>query len=154
RSRAWQGPCRRARRGSRTRAPSTSRYIRPPRSISICRTSFSWVFILSLLASLRGSARSSISIVRHGHAWPRGRRAQARPSRLAIVLVRLGVKARHYIERRLVTAPIVQSITERLQAAADQLGPTAEQGRRIVDTHKNFDEKYEAGGRPTRGDAV
>ena len=42
----------------------------------------------------------------------------------------------------LVTAPIVQSATERLQAAADQLGLTAEQGRRIVDTHKSADGKY------------
>jgi hypothetical protein len=37
----------------------------------------------------------------------------------------------------------VQSVTERLQAAADKLGLTAEPGWRIVDTPKNFDGEYE-----------
>jgi hypothetical protein len=37
----------------------------------------------------------------------------------------------------------LQSVTERLQAAADKLGLTAEQGWRIVDMPKNFDGKYE-----------
>jgi Spy/CpxP family protein refolding chaperone len=52
-------------------------------------------------------------------------------------------KARHYFERRIVTAPIVQSVTQRLHAAADRLGLTEDQRKRIVDTYNSYDEKYE-----------
>jgi Spy/CpxP family protein refolding chaperone len=52
-------------------------------------------------------------------------------------------QARHYFEQRLVTAPIVQSVTQRLQAAADKLELTQEQRKRIVETYKSYDEKYE-----------
>jgi Spy/CpxP family protein refolding chaperone len=52
-------------------------------------------------------------------------------------------KARRYFEHRLVTAPIAQSVTARLQAAADTLGLTPEQRERIIDISKSYDEKYE-----------
>jgi Spy/CpxP family protein refolding chaperone len=52
-------------------------------------------------------------------------------------------KARRYLEQRLVTASIVQSVTARLQAAADKLGLTPEQRQRIIDAYKSYDEKYE-----------
>jgi Spy/CpxP family protein refolding chaperone len=52
-------------------------------------------------------------------------------------------KARRSIEHRLVAAPIVQSVTARLQAAADKLGLTPEQRERIIDVYKSYDEKYE-----------
>jgi Spy/CpxP family protein refolding chaperone len=52
-------------------------------------------------------------------------------------------KARQYVEQRLVTASIAQSVAERLQAAADKLGLTQDQRQRVIDTYKNFDEKYE-----------
>jgi hypothetical protein len=42
-----------------------------------------------------------------------------------------------------VTAPFLRSATKRLQEAADELRLSAEQGRKIVDTHKNFDENDE-----------
>jgi Spy/CpxP family protein refolding chaperone len=52
-------------------------------------------------------------------------------------------KARRYLEQRLVTASIAQSVSERLQAAADRLGLTQDQREKIIDTYKNYDEKYE-----------
>jgi Spy/CpxP family protein refolding chaperone len=52
-------------------------------------------------------------------------------------------KARRYLEQRLVTASLVQSVTARLQAAADKLGLTPEQRQRIIDAYKSYDEKYE-----------
>jgi Spy/CpxP family protein refolding chaperone len=52
-------------------------------------------------------------------------------------------KARRYLEQRLLTASVVQSVAERLQAAADKLGLTPEQRDRIVETYKTYDEKYE-----------
>ena len=52
-------------------------------------------------------------------------------------------KARRYLEQRLVTASIVQSVSDRLQAAADKLGLTPEQRQRIIDAYKSYDEKYE-----------
>jgi Spy/CpxP family protein refolding chaperone len=52
-------------------------------------------------------------------------------------------KARQYLEQRLVTAAIVQSVSERLQAAADKLGLTEEQRNQILDVYKSYDEKYE-----------
>jgi Spy/CpxP family protein refolding chaperone len=52
-------------------------------------------------------------------------------------------KAHRYLEHRLVTASIIQSVSERLQAAADKLGLTAEQRQRIIDTYRNYDDKYE-----------
>jgi Spy/CpxP family protein refolding chaperone len=52
-------------------------------------------------------------------------------------------KARLYFEQRVVSAPIVQSVTERLHAAADKLGLTEDQRNQIVDTYKSYDEKYE-----------
>jgi Spy/CpxP family protein refolding chaperone len=52
-------------------------------------------------------------------------------------------KAHRYIEQRLVAAPIVQSVTARLQAAADKLGLTQDQRDKIIDVYKSYDEKYE-----------
>jgi Spy/CpxP family protein refolding chaperone len=52
-------------------------------------------------------------------------------------------KARQYLEHRLVTASIAQSLSERLQAAAGKLGLSEDQRQRIVDTYKNYDDKYE-----------
>jgi Spy/CpxP family protein refolding chaperone len=51
--------------------------------------------------------------------------------------------ARRYLSERLVTAAIAQSVSERLQAAADKLGLTQDQRQRIMDISKSFDEKYE-----------
>jgi Spy/CpxP family protein refolding chaperone len=52
-------------------------------------------------------------------------------------------KARQYIEHRVVVAPVLQSVTDRLQAAADRIGLTPEQRKEIVDTYKNYDAKYD-----------
>jgi Spy/CpxP family protein refolding chaperone len=52
-------------------------------------------------------------------------------------------KAHRYFEQRLVTAPIVQSVTARLQAAADKLGLTQEQREKIINVYKSYDDKYE-----------
>jgi Spy/CpxP family protein refolding chaperone len=52
-------------------------------------------------------------------------------------------KARHYFEHRMVAAPMVQSVTSRLQATAGKLGLTQEQRDRIVEVYKTYDEKYE-----------
>jgi Spy/CpxP family protein refolding chaperone len=52
-------------------------------------------------------------------------------------------KARQYVEQRMVTAPIIQSVAQRLQAVADKLGLTQEQRNRIAETYRNYDEKYE-----------
>ncbi len=52
-------------------------------------------------------------------------------------------KARHYFEQRVLTAPIVQSVCERLQAAAEKLALTPEQRKQILDTHETYDEKYD-----------
>jgi Spy/CpxP family protein refolding chaperone len=52
-------------------------------------------------------------------------------------------KARSYLEQRLVTASIAQTVAERLDAAAERLGLTADQRQKIIETCKNFDEKYE-----------
>jgi Spy/CpxP family protein refolding chaperone len=52
-------------------------------------------------------------------------------------------KARRYFEHRLVAAPIVQSVAERLHAAADKLGLTQEQRKQIIERYKTYDDKYE-----------
>ena len=52
-------------------------------------------------------------------------------------------KARRYFEQRIITAPIIQSLAAQLQAAADKLELTQEQRKRILDTYKSYDEKYE-----------
>ncbi len=52
-------------------------------------------------------------------------------------------KARRYLEQRLVTALIAQTVSERLRAAAEKLGLTSEQQQRIIDAYKSYDEKYE-----------
>ncbi len=52
-------------------------------------------------------------------------------------------KARGYFEQRILTAPIVQSVCERLQAAAEKLALTPEQRKQILDTHESYDEKYD-----------
>jgi Spy/CpxP family protein refolding chaperone len=52
-------------------------------------------------------------------------------------------KARQSIEHRLVAAPIVQSVTDRLNAAAERLGLTQQQRKEIIDVYKNFDAKYD-----------
>jgi Spy/CpxP family protein refolding chaperone len=52
-------------------------------------------------------------------------------------------KARSYLEQRLVTASIAQSVSDRLQAAADKLGLSSDQRQRIIDAYKSYDEKYE-----------
>jgi Spy/CpxP family protein refolding chaperone len=51
--------------------------------------------------------------------------------------------ARRYLSERLVTAAIAQSVSERIQAAADKLGLTQDQRQRIMEIHKSYDEKYE-----------
>ena len=52
-------------------------------------------------------------------------------------------RARQQIEYRIVVAPVLQSVTDRLQAAADRLGLTPEQRKEIVETYKSYDEKYD-----------
>jgi Spy/CpxP family protein refolding chaperone len=52
-------------------------------------------------------------------------------------------KAHRYLEQRLVTASIAQSVSDRLHAAADKLGLSPEQRNRILDVYKSYDEKYE-----------
>ena len=53
-------------------------------------------------------------------------------------------KARHYVEGRMVHAPVVQSVAERLRTAADKLGLTDEQRSKIRETHASFVDKYRA----------
>jgi Spy/CpxP family protein refolding chaperone len=53
-------------------------------------------------------------------------------------------KARRYIEGRMVHAIVVQSVAERLRTAADKLGLTEEQRRKIRETHAPFVDKYRA----------
>jgi Spy/CpxP family protein refolding chaperone len=53
-------------------------------------------------------------------------------------------KARHYVEGRMVHAPVVQSVAERLRTAADKLGLTDEQRSKIRETHSSFVDKYRA----------
>ena len=53
-------------------------------------------------------------------------------------------KARHYIEGRMVHAPVVESVAERLRTAADKLGLTQEQRSKIREAHAGFAEKYDA----------
>jgi Spy/CpxP family protein refolding chaperone len=52
-------------------------------------------------------------------------------------------KARQYFEHRIVVAPVLQTVTDRLQAAADRLGLTPEQRKEILDTYKSYDAKYD-----------
>jgi Spy/CpxP family protein refolding chaperone len=52
-------------------------------------------------------------------------------------------KAHRYLEQRLLTASIAQSVSDRLQTAAEKLGLTSEQRQRIIDAYKSYDEKYE-----------
>jgi Spy/CpxP family protein refolding chaperone len=58
--------------------------------------------------------------------------------------------ARRYVEGRMVHAPIVQSVAERLRTAADKLGLTEEQRNKIRETHNTFADKYRALGRERR----
>ena len=51
-------------------------------------------------------------------------------------------KARHYIEGRMVHAPVVRSVAERLRTAADKLGLTEEQRSKIREIHAAFVDKY------------
>jgi Spy/CpxP family protein refolding chaperone len=53
-------------------------------------------------------------------------------------------QARRHIEGRMVHAPVVQSVAERLRTAADKLGLTEEQRRKIRETHASFVDKYRA----------
>ncbi len=53
-------------------------------------------------------------------------------------------KARQYIEGRMVHAPVVQSLHERLRAAADKLGLSDEQRTKLREIHAPFREKYHA----------
>jgi Spy/CpxP family protein refolding chaperone len=55
-------------------------------------------------------------------------------------------KARHYVEGRMVHAPVVQSVAERLRTAADKLGLTDEQRSKIRETHASFVDNYRAMG--------
>src|SRR5262249_12585526 len=50
-------------------------------------------------------------------------------------------KARQYFEHRIVTASALQSVTDRLNAAADRLGLTPEQRKEIIGTNKKDDDK-------------
>ncbi len=52
-------------------------------------------------------------------------------------------KARGYFEQRILSAPIVQSVCARLQAAAEKLDLTPEQRKQILDTYQSYDEKYD-----------
>jgi Spy/CpxP family protein refolding chaperone len=53
-------------------------------------------------------------------------------------------KARHYIEGRMVHAPVAQSVAERLRTAADKLGLTEEQRSKIREAHASFVDRYRA----------
>jgi Spy/CpxP family protein refolding chaperone len=53
-------------------------------------------------------------------------------------------KARKFIEGRIVRALMVQTVEERLQAAADKLGLTSEQREKIREIHAPFQDKYRA----------
>jgi len=53
-------------------------------------------------------------------------------------------QARRYIEGRMVHAAVVQSVAERLRTAADKLGLTEEQRRKIREIHAAFGDKYHA----------
>jgi Spy/CpxP family protein refolding chaperone len=59
-------------------------------------------------------------------------------------------KARHFVEGRMVLAPIVQSVAERLRTAADKLGLTEEQRNKIRETHAAYADKYRALGSERR----
>jgi Spy/CpxP family protein refolding chaperone len=52
-------------------------------------------------------------------------------------------KARRYLEQRLATASIAQSVSERLHATAEKLGLSSEQRQRIADAYKSCEEKYD-----------
>jgi Spy/CpxP family protein refolding chaperone len=52
-------------------------------------------------------------------------------------------KAHRYLQQRIITASIAQSVSERLHAAAEKLGLTSDQRQRIVDTYKSCEEKYQ-----------
>jgi Spy/CpxP family protein refolding chaperone len=51
-------------------------------------------------------------------------------------------QARHYVEGRLVRAAAAQSVAERLRTAADKLGLTEEQRRKIGESHAAFADRY------------
>jgi Spy/CpxP family protein refolding chaperone len=51
-------------------------------------------------------------------------------------------KARRYIEGRMVRAAVVQSVAERLQAAADKIGLTDEQRNKIREIRTGFRDKF------------
>ena len=53
-------------------------------------------------------------------------------------------KAQRYIEGRMVHAAVVQSVAERLQAAADKLGLTDEQRGKIREIHAGFRDRFRA----------
>jgi Spy/CpxP family protein refolding chaperone len=53
-------------------------------------------------------------------------------------------EARRHIEHRVVTAVMAQSLSHRLHNAADQIGLTADQRKRIHDICENFEPKFEA----------
>jgi Spy/CpxP family protein refolding chaperone len=59
-------------------------------------------------------------------------------------------KARHYVEGRMVHAPLAQSVAERLRTAADKLGLTDEQRGKVRETHASFVDKYRALARDRR----
>ncbi len=52
-------------------------------------------------------------------------------------------KARDYIEQRVMLAPMVLSVAQRLEAAADKLGLSEDQRKKIVETYKSYDQNYE-----------
>jgi Spy/CpxP family protein refolding chaperone len=51
-------------------------------------------------------------------------------------------QARRYIEGRMVRAAMVQSVAERMETAADRLGLSDEQRRKIRETHAAFVDRY------------
>jgi Spy/CpxP family protein refolding chaperone len=53
-------------------------------------------------------------------------------------------KVKNYIEARTVHSPVVQSVAERLRAAADHLGISTEQRTKIREAHRGFTEQYHA----------
>ncbi len=53
-------------------------------------------------------------------------------------------QARRHIEGRMVHAAVAQSVAERLRTAADKLGLSEEQRRKIRETYASFEDKYRA----------
>jgi Spy/CpxP family protein refolding chaperone len=53
-------------------------------------------------------------------------------------------KARNYVEARMVLAPAAKSLAHRIRTVAENMGISTEQLSKILETHRNFDEQYNA----------